>query len=165
MIYSTQAFEQLYKGNYRQMYRLAYCLLEDAEDARDAVSQVFTLMWQNKPKLNEGAETSYLMIATRNQCLHTLQRKCRQQELAEGLRRELMQPTDKAQEMLINEVLTAIGRHLTDQNRRVLELHFGEEMTYKEAAQVLGISASAVNKHITQSLAKLRAIFKKKDIR
>ena len=161
MIYSKQSFEQLFKGNYQQMYRLAFCLLEDAEDARDAVSQVFALLWQNKPQLKEDAATSYLLIATRNQCLHVLRNRSRQLELQEELKRELRHPDkDRAQEELIREVLSVIGRHLTEQDRRVLQLHFGEDMTYKEAAQVLGISPSAINKHITQSLAKLREIFK-----
>lgn len=160
MDYSKQAFEQTYKDNYQQMYRLAYCLLEDAEESRDAVSQVFTALWQNKPQLKEAAISSYLLIATRNQCLHTLQRQSRQNELKEALRIEMRQPSDRSRQQLIEEVASAISRHLTEQDRHVLELHFGQEMTYKEAAEILGISVSAVNKHITQSLAKLRAIFK-----
>ena len=45
MNYDKTTFEQLYKNNYRQMYRFAFSILEEAEDARDAVNQVFTQMW------------------------------------------------------------------------------------------------------------------------
>ena len=53
-----------------------------------------------------------------------------------------------------------IERNLTEQDRRVLQLHYDDEMTYQETATVLGISVSAVNKHITQSLAKIRQTLK-----
>lgn len=158
MDYSKQHFEQMYKSNYRQMYRLAYCLVEDAEEARDAVSQVFAQLWQRKPDVQEQALSGYLLAATRNQCLHTLRRRSQQQELAEAWLHEPEPTTDEAHEELMAELTQAIANHLTPQDRKVLELHFGEEMTYKETAQMLGISASAVNKHVSAALAKLRRI-------
>lgn len=42
MEYGKKEFERLYKDNYRMLYRLAFVLTESQEDARDAVSQVFT---------------------------------------------------------------------------------------------------------------------------
>ena len=53
-----------------------------------------------------------------------------------------------------------INDNLTEQDQRVLHLHYDEEMTYQETATVLGISSAAVNKHITQSLAKIRQTLK-----
>ena len=50
MEYGKKEFEKLYKNNYRMLYRLAFVLTESQEDARDAVSQVFTQLWQRSPK-------------------------------------------------------------------------------------------------------------------
>lgn len=158
MIYSKPQFEKIYKDNYRPMYRWAYSMLEDEEEARDAVSQVFALMWQSKPDVAPEAISSYLLSATRNQCLHALQRRARQQELHDELQREQRQPRDTAHRELMTELRRIIRENLTPQDRRVLALHFDEEKTYGETAQELGISTSAVNKHITQSLAKIRRI-------
>lgn len=44
MDYTKQQFERWFKDHYPMMYRLAFSLVEDAEDARDAVHQVFTEM-------------------------------------------------------------------------------------------------------------------------
>ena len=49
-----------------------------------------------------------------------------------------------------------MNHNLTEQDRRVLRLHYDKEMTYAETATELGISSSAVNKHITRSLEKIR---------
>ena len=61
---------------------------------------------------------------------------------------------------LIRELQQVIDSNLTEQDRRVLQLHYDEEMTYQETATVLGISTAAVNKHITRSLAKIRETLK-----
>lgn len=37
MDYTKQQFERWFKDHYPMMYRLAFSLVEDAEDARDAV--------------------------------------------------------------------------------------------------------------------------------
>ena len=63
-------------------------------------------------------------------------------------------------EELLQQLRQVIDNNLTEQDRRVLSLHYDDEMTYAETATVLGISASAVNKHITRSLAKIRQTLK-----
>lgn len=161
MDYSTQSFERLYKDSYRLMYRLAYSMVEDAEDARDVVSQVFTLVWHHKPKVEDGAVRGYLLSATRNQCLHLLRRRGLRIEAEEELRHERPDNGDATQRELIGELRRAIRNQLTEQDRRVLELHYDQELTYEQTATELGISAAAVNKHITQSLKKLRHYFKR----
>lgn len=160
MIYSEPQFEHIYRCHYRQMYRWAYSLLEDGEDARDAVSQVFAQMWQSKPEVAEESITSYLMTATRNQCLKLLTRRERQEQMQQDLQFEQHQPQDSARRELLSELHHIIREHLTEQDRRVLALHFDEEMTYSEAAKALSVSPAAINKHITKSLAKIRKILK-----
>ena len=42
MDYTKQRFERLFKDSYPHMYRMAFSMVEDADDAKDAVHQVFT---------------------------------------------------------------------------------------------------------------------------
>ena len=160
MIYDKPTFEHLYKSNYRQMYRWAYSFLEDEEDARDAVSHVFAQMWHTQPQLQEDAITGYLMAAVRNHCLNILRTRRQNATLEAALETE--QTTLQAQERqeLLDELARVIDEHLTEQDKRILALHYDEEMTYSETARVLGISPSAVNKHISHSLSKIRSILK-----
>ena len=65
-------------------------------------------------------------------------------------------PESEERQELLQQLQQVIEDNLTEQDRRVLSLHYEEDMTYSETAKVLGISASAVNKHITRSLAKIR---------
>lgn len=42
--------EQLFRANYERMYRLAFALLHDYEEARDVVSNVFSKLWEHDVK-------------------------------------------------------------------------------------------------------------------
>ena len=160
MDYNKQWFERLFKDSYPMMYRMAFSMVENADDAKDAVSQVFTQMWRSKPQVSDNSIRGYLLAATRNQCLHILRQRQLQRQLEEELQKEEEKCQDDEREELLRELKQIIDDNLTEQDRRVLQLHYDEEMTYAETATVLGISTAAVNKHITRSLAKIRQTLK-----
>ena len=160
MDFSKQWFERLFKDNYPLMYRMAFSMVENADDAKDAVNQVFTQMWKGKPKVSDSQLRGYLLAATRNQCLHILRQRQLRRQMEEALQRDEVACRDEEREELLHELQQIIDDNLTEQDKRVLQLHYDEEMTYAETATVLGISTAAVNKHITRSLAKIRETFK-----
>ena len=160
MDYTKQRFERLFKDCYPLMYRMAFSMVENADDAKDAVNQVFTQMWKGKPKVNDDSVRGYLLAATRNQCLHLLRQRWLKRQLEEELQRDEAEREHEEREELLRELQHIIDNNLTEQDKRVLQLHYDEEMTYAETASVLGISTAAVNKHITRSLAKIRETLK-----
>ena len=160
MDYSKQQFERLFKDSYPHMYRMAFSLVENAEDAKDAVHQVFAQMWRGKPQIGEDSIRGYMLAATRNQCLHILQQRQLQRKMEDELKQEVQESRDEEREELLQALQQVIENNLTEQDRRVLRLHYNEELTYQETASALGISASAVNKHITRSLIKIRQTLK-----
>ena len=80
--------------------------------------------------------------------------------MEEELQQDIAAGESEEREELLRQLHQVIDNNLTEQDRRVLSLHYDEELTYAETATVLGISASAVNKHITRSLAKIRETLK-----
>ena len=156
MEYGKQEFEHLFKDNYPHMYRMAFSMVENADDAKDAVNQVFAQIWKGKPQVARESVRGYLLAATRNQCLHLLRSRQLQRQMENELRQDMAVSESDEHKELLQQLQQVIEDNLTEQDRRVLSLHYEEEMTYNETAKVLGISASAVNKHITRSLAKIR---------
>ena len=156
MDYSRQEYEHLFKNNYPHMYRMAFSMVENADDAKDAVHQVFTQMWKGKPQVARESVRGYLLAATRNQCLHLLRTRQLQRQMEDELRPDMALSESGERQELLQQLQQVIEDNLTEQDRRVLRLHYEEDMTYSETAKVLGISASAVNKHITRALAKIR---------
>jgi RNA polymerase sigma factor (sigma-70 family) len=80
--------------------------------------------------------------------------------MEEEMQRGTTENESDEREELLRQLQQVIDNNLTEQDRRVLSLHYDNQMTYKETATVLGISTSAVNKHITRSLAKIRSSLK-----
>ena len=156
MNYSKHEFERLFKDSYPHMYRMAFSMVENADDAKDVVHQVFAQIWRRKPRVADDSIRGYLLAATRNQCLHKLRSRQLQRQMEDELRQDIAASESEDREELLQQLRQVIDDNLTEQDRRVLSLHYDEEMTYEETATVLGISASAVNKHITRSLEKIR---------
>ena len=160
MDYSKQEFERLFKDSYPHMYRMAFSMVENADDAKDAVHQVFAQVWKSKPQVADDSIRGYLLAATRNQCMHMLRSRQLQQQMEKELKTDIAASENEEREELLQQLQQVIDDNLTEQDRRVLSLHYEDEMTYEETATVLGISTSAVNKHITRSLAKIRSTLK-----
>ena len=141
---------------------MAFSMVENADDAKDVVHQVFTQMWRGKPKIADESVRGYLLAATRNQCLHLLRSRQLERQMVHDLRQDMDVSESEERKELLQQLQQVIEDNLTEQDRRVLSLHYEEDMTYNETAKVLGSSSSAVNKHITRSLAKIRKNFNAK---
>ena len=66
------------------------------------------------------------------------------------------------------EIIEAVNRYvdekLSPQTSRIIKMHYNEDQSYKDISNSLGISLSAVNKHIVQGLRKLRSTFKNGEV-
>ncbi len=160
MEYTRKQFEVLYKKHYQAMYCLAYSITQDTEDSRDAVGEVFAQMWKRQPRINPNSISGYLLAATRNQSISIVRSRKLTTELQEEQAYEDGLQEEVEREELINELNRVIREQLTEQDRRILSMHYDDDLTYQQTAEALGISSSAVNKHINKSLSKLRRVFK-----
>ena len=150
-----QLFERLFRTEYDRMYRAAYLLLHDDEEARDAVQDVMERLWESSMDLREVTGSQFLLVCIRNQCLNVMREASRTP--ARLLPTEEGAETEEA--LLLDEIHAYIDQRLTPQTGRVVRMHYDEGMTYRDISRQLGISVGAVNKHIVQGLRKLRQRF------
>ncbi|MBQ8047989.1 MAG: sigma-70 family RNA polymerase sigma factor [Prevotella sp.] len=164
MVYNEQQFGELFTAHYESLLGQAHAMLGDKEEARDAISDVFARLWHQNVAgtllipLDDGAER-FLRLAVKRACIDVLRKRKYRRAWREKLTPDDLfadEPATREEQMAQVEQL--MQTHLTEQDRRVLSLVYDEEQTYREAAQHLGISTSAVNKHVTQSLRKLRRL-------
>lgn len=105
----------------------------------------------------------FLLACIRNRCLNVIARKSRDERLRRlyPLEQSYTQIPEEENEQCLKEILDAIENDLTPQAGRILYLRYGEGKSYRETAEILGISISAVNKHVVKALKKLRTKFLK----
>ena len=162
-------FERLFHSEYGRMYRAAHILLGDDDEAKDAVQDVFVRLWDGSVTLREESQRTFLLTCVRNRCLNIIAQRRRQQETTSQLATEQARcETEAWQEMSDEELTTMVQQYiderLTSQTGRVIRMRFDDEKSYKDISHSLGISLSAVNKHIVQGLRKLRQQFNKREV-
>ena len=173
-----QQLERLFHNHYERMFRLAFALLHDNEEARDVVSDVFSKLWdkfsqEEVPKksiskteaskesfLREETASAYLMRSVKNACLNIISKKKRDERLIKFL------PLSNEESIRLEEpsrleerwqaTMDCIDHDLSHQTAAVIRMCYGEGCSYRETAEELGISISAVNKHIVKGLRTLR---------
>lgn len=157
---SDEEFSTLFRSTYPHLYRLAYSLLNEPEDSRDVVNDVFTNLL-DKHKMTAEVNEGYLMAMVRNRAIDFLRHHQVEDEARADLIREyrLYMVPDHAHEERIKEIRRFIETELTPQTCKVLQLCYDEKRSYQEAATELGVSVQADNKHISQALRKLREHF------
>ena len=158
-----QQFKELFLSEYGRMYKAAYILLGDEDEAKDVVQDVFAKLWAGTSPLREESQRTFLLTCVRNRCLNIIaQRKTEQKTM------QLMTPeaidNGTHDEELIQTIERYIDERLTTQTSRIIRMHFDEDQSYQEISNSLGISISAVNKHIVQGLRKLRSTFKTREV-
>ncbi|MDE7418951.1 MAG: sigma-70 family RNA polymerase sigma factor [Muribaculaceae bacterium] len=158
MQYSTSEFETLYIRCFPPSMRLAIGLLHDEDEARDVVHEVFLKLWESDGKVENP--NAYILRSVRNTCLSRI----RKLDVREKVKLKLMlepPPEDFDYEQRNEEVKSAIERLLTSREQQVVEKIYTEGLSYKDAADSLGVSVASVNKNIVAALKKLRTHFKK----
>lgn len=157
----AETFERLFKLYYAEMYKTAFVILHDEEESKDAVSDVFTKLWDSSRRHYDDITAGYLITSVRNRCLNVIAHKHVNDRLRElyPLEISLSMSPDDEHERRLDEISSFIETDLSPQTRRVLQLCFTENKSYSEAANILDVSTSAINKHIVQALKKLRSKF------
>lgn len=148
--------EKLFKANYGRMYRLALAILHDDDLAHDIVHDVFAAILDNKSE-NTVTET-YLLRAVRNRCLNHI-RDCGIHQRVENryfIENEEYDSEDWPDDETLTRLHTLIRSDLTPQARRVMELRFSDGLQFAKIAGIMGISETAVYRHLSNALKTIR---------
>lgn len=134
------------------MWRLAVALLHDDGLARDIVHDVFASLLDSGSKAE--VSVGYLLKAVRNRCLNHI-RDCEiHQRIANRyfLENEKYEYEDWPDEDTITRIYSLISNDLTPQSRRVMQLRFSEGLPFSKIASEMGISETAVYRHLCHAL-------------
>lgn len=148
--------EQLFKSHYAQMYRLAVVRLHDYDLARDIVHDVFVSLLDGR-----GADLvsgGYLMRAVRNRCLNYI-RDCESHQLiAHRYFRSVEEYDSEAwpDEETLALINDLIRGEISPQSRQIIELRFSEGKAFSQIAIEMGISETAVYRHLSHALKFIR---------
>lgn len=160
------AFAQLVNVYHEHLLHFSMHYLNDREQARDVVQDVFSVIWEDHRKLGKiNNLSSWLFTLTKNQCLKKIEHIKVRQKHSDMLRyRQLDIVQSSLNELdtspvIFNEINTIILQtldKLSPQNKRIFEMSRFNNMKNREIAEELNISVKTVEAGITKSLKLLR---------
>lgn len=155
------AFSELFKAQETAVYRLALTILQNEQDAEDAVQDVFLRIFEQiKRYQGQSAFKTWLTAIVVNSCRDKLRRrKVRRAFSLDWLRGHASHhnvPDEVSQRQQAQALWTLIDTHLDDKHRLPLILHYHERLPCAEVADILGIRISTVYSRLNTARQRLR---------
>lgn len=155
------AFEKLYKGHFAKCYSFALYFTHSEELSKEVVAEVFLGFWKNRESLtNIRSLDSYLYISIRNQALSMLKKKADiHSESVELFSVHIATEGDSPEDVILHDELESVIENafgqLPERCRMIYYLVREEGKSYRETAEILGISERTVNSQMTIAKRKL----------
>lgn len=152
------AFKQLFESYFEPLCNYAYGIYADRDIVQEVVVDIFSNIWEKKEQLIiPDHPKAYLYQSVRN---NTLKKKNERQQFNEELSDVFISTDFTIQEQMVFDEMEhqfKIELHqLPTRTKEVFLLKREEDMSYKEIAQVMNISVSAVEKHMINALKHFR---------
>jgi len=166
------AFETLVRRYQDKVLNTCYRFLGNPDDARDAAQEIFIKVYTNLKKFKPHARFStWLYRVAVNHALNALRSRKRRRgillfsalPLQESLIRitdNTLQPDQNYAESEQHDLVMRAIEQLGERQRSLVILHQFEGLAYKEIAEVMGMSKSAVESQLCRAKKKLLLILK-----
>jgi RNA polymerase sigma factor (sigma-70 family) len=160
----ANAFHSIHGELFRGLYDYALKLLQDSQQADDAVQELFVKVWVKRVAIGPLQKVkSYFYTALRRQVLNQLRNR-QSRELRIGL---LPKPdiefspeeivVRNEEYLSLQAKIAAVLNELPKRQKEVIYLHYFEEMEYAQIAEVMGIHYQSVLNLTQKALQKLRS--------
>jgi RNA polymerase sigma-70 factor (ECF subfamily) len=165
-----EAFTRLVERHQQRVLTLCHRLLDDRDEALDASQEVFLKAFREARRFEPKARVSTWLhrIAT-NHCLNRLRRRAilrwvpfvsEGEDGEDRVFEPIAETADPDQQWAARRELAAVRRavsHLPPNQRVVLALVRFEGMSYRQAAETLGITEGAVESRLVRAMRRLQA--------
>jgi RNA polymerase sigma-70 factor (ECF subfamily) len=164
-----EVLEELFLRHRALAYRVAHRLLGNEADALDAVQEGFVKALTHLPSFaGRSSFKTWLLRVVSNAALDLGRQRGRRESLSfdafmvsdrEGLQpSELADPSGNLERADLRRLIDRALAELPEAQRRTFVLHAEAELSYREVAEVLGISIGTVMSRLFYARQKLRAV-------
>ena len=144
--------EGLYDQYAHALYRYALALVGSADDAEDAVQEVFVRIARKRLMKVDNIK-AYLYTATRNSAYSALRSRRRRNEIADEALSGLAADTELPIDVI---ALQESFSQLPIEQREVLVLKIYDELTFKEIARTIGVSINTAASRYRYGIDRLK---------
>jgi RNA polymerase sigma-70 factor (ECF subfamily) len=152
-----EAFEMVIRSVSRNLFAIAYGILQSREEAEDVVQDTFVKAWKSRWRLRDLAKLPAWLATIARHRARDLARKRRPEPLPENFESSEMVEFEGAGQKadLDGEVRSALAQ-LPELHRVALTLRYFEELDYGTIEQTLGLTNGALRGILGRALGLMR---------
>ena len=150
-----------------RLYRMAFRLMGNREEAEDVVQEVYVKLWGMRNELTKYNSIEALAIRiTRNLCLDQLRRRKVNLDAmkAESLKEESrsVSPAEKLEKKEEAEMVHTLIAALPEPQRSLVHLRHLEGKEYEEISEMVNMNVNAIRVSISRARKQMREMLEKK---
>ena len=159
----AQEFKQRFMPHYKLLYRVAYHLTGNAQDAEDLLQDMYLKLWQKRDDLpNEAMKEAYLMTMMRR--LFIDQRRLKHIDASAELKEELSPPDERSLDHQMDtkdeaQQMEGLISELPKRDGKIIRMHLIEDRSYEEIEQDTGLSQGNIRIIVMRTKQKLKQQF------
>lgn len=152
-------FEELYRQNYKPIFKFCFRFLNSQEKAMDVVQDTFLKLYEQMKKGEYQIEnsTAWLYKVAGNNCLNHINKANRQSDIKKQLDFVLMEDSNPESQLIIkeNKHRIRIAISCLDPIYQMLVFMYQDGLSYKEMSEATGIPLNSVGKTLWRSIEKI----------
>lgn len=148
-------FHELYQKYAQDVYRFAYWLCGNAQDAEDITSETFVRALTSSGEIRNETVKGYLLTIARNLAYKRSNREQRFVPLGMNLQENGDQPAMLVENSISAQTAMQFIQTLPEVDRAALILRYQDDLSYEEIAGILNISLSAAKVKVHRARLKL----------
>ena len=138
-----------------KLFRLAKTMLQNHEDAEDALQEVYMKFWNNKEVIEDLKNPeAYAMKVMKNFCLDKLKNRKNKQmvEIKEPeIGRENFTPFSMVSFENLKDLMLKLFSTLPEQQRMIIHMRDIEHYSYEEIEEVIGMNVNAIRVNLSRA--------------
>lgn len=161
----AREFKQRFMPHYRLLYRVAYLLTENAQDAEDLLQDMYLKLWQKRDDLPDKAMKEAYLV-TMMQRLFIDQRRLKRLDTSIELRNEEGPPDERSLDEQIDsrdefQQIERLISELSERDAKIIKMHVMEDRSYEEIERDTGLSQGNIRIIVMRAKQKLKQQFQK----
>ena len=159
----AREFKQRFMPHHQLLYRVAYHLTGNAQDAEDLLQDLYLKLWQKRDELpDEAMKEAYLVTMMRN--LFIDQRRLKRLDASAELKNEEGPPDERSLDRQIDardeiRQMEGLISELSERDAKIIQMHLVDDRSYEEIERDTGLSQGNIRIIVMRTKKKLKQQF------
>jgi RNA polymerase sigma factor (sigma-70 family) len=148
----------MYYSHYQAIYRFAFRMIGNAEDAKDVVQETFIRLYRTLESESEITHPkAWLYTVSANLCINRVKKAKRRREILADRPRTTQPESTPETDLIMKERLDLIRHSVRalPERERILLMLYQDGLSYSEMARVINVKASSLGKLLSRAIGKL----------